>query len=214
MGSFNFGEYASLKNGSYRKLIKANYAEQKKSSEVTKEQTKPNKNVINTIAASDKTGLAKIKTEADSLKDASKALKSDELWKKNNGSYDMGKIADAVKNFANEYNDVVSQSAKVSSKDVSMQTGFMTNLTKTMSGALSKIGISVGEDGKMSVDENELKKSNVKDISSMFSGKYSFASQIEDKAGAISSAASRGAGTYSANGTWSSTMPGTFSCWM
>ena len=95
-----------------------------------------------------------------------------------------------------------------------MQTGFMKSLTSTMSKALSKIGVSVSEDGSLSVDEDVLKNANTKDVKSLLSGKYSYASQVADKASAISSAAARSAGTYTQNGTWSNTLSGMFDQWL
>lgn len=210
MNSFNFGDYASIKNGSYKKLIKSYFAQQKgdttdKNSTAVKKPTKD---------TTDQTGLARMKTQADSLKKSADALNEDALWKQTNGSYDMDKIAKAVKNFANEYNDTIDQSAKVSSKDVAQQTGFMTSMTKTMSTALSKVGVSVGADGKLSVDEEQLKKADMKNLKALFSGSSSYAAQMEQKASAISSAALRSSSLYSSNGTLANTLSGTFEGWM
>lgn len=213
MSSFNFSDYASIKNGSYKKLVKAHYKMQKETAtDKTDKKEKPAK--TQKLDTTDKSGLTKMKSQADELKTSAKAFEKDDLWKQKNGTYDMDKIASAIKSFANEYNDVIDQSAKVSSKDVSMQTGFMTSLSKTMSNSLSKIGVTIGDDGKMSVDENALKNANAKDVKAMFSGKYSYASQIGEKASAISSAAARGAGTYSSDGSWSSTLSGMFNDWV
>ena len=122
MNSFNFSDYSAIKNGSYGKLLKSYYASVKKDSTVSKNDKETNKNkLLNTDSA----GLSKMKKEADGLKTKAAALNEDELWEKKNGEYDMGKITSAVKSFANEYNDVIDQSQKVGSKDVTMQTGFM-----------------------------------------------------------------------------------------
>lgn len=210
MSAFNFSDYASIKNGSYKKLVKS-YYNQAKDTTSKKDTTTVDKYKKDTT---DKTGLAQMKTEADALKKSAKEFTSDELWKKTNGSYDMDKIAKAVKGFAENYNDTIEQAGKVSTKDVSQQTGFMSSLTKTMSNALSKVGVTVGADGKLSVDEEALKKADEKNVKSLFSGSTSYASQIEQKAGAISSAALRNSSIYSSNGTLSSAIAGTFEGWM
>ena len=211
MNSFNFSDYSAIKNGSYGKLLKSYYASVKKDSTVSKNDKETNKNkLLNTDSA----GLSKMKKEADGLKTKAAALNEDELWEKKNGEYDMGKITSAVKSFANEYNDVIDQSQKVGSKDVTMQTGFMMSMTSTMANALSKVGVAVGSDGKMTVDENSFKNADVKDIKALFAGKYSYAAQIEEKASAISSAAVRSSSMYSSNGLLTSTLQGSYNDWI
>lgn len=211
MNSFNFSDYSAIKNGSYGKLLKSYYASVKKDSTVSKNDKETNKNqLLNT----DSTGLSKMKKEADGLKTKAAALNEDELWEKKNGEYDMDKITSAVKSFANEYNDVINQAQKVGSKDVTMQTGFMKSMTSTMANALSKVGVSVGTDGKMTVDENSFKNADVKDIKALFAGKYSYTAQIEEKASAISSAAVRSSSMYSSNGLLTSTLQGSYNDWI
>ena len=46
LGSFNFSDYASIKNGSYGKLMKSYYAEQKKSTRAEKTDKSNQKNGI------------------------------------------------------------------------------------------------------------------------------------------------------------------------
>lgn len=206
MNSFNFGDYAAIKNGSYRKLVKAHYALQKNNSD-----SKTNKkNTVQKTDTTEQAGLSKMKVQADELKSAATDFDNKDLWESKNSN----KLISAVKKFATEYNDVVSQSVNVNSKDVSMQTGFMKSLTSTMSKALSKIGVNVSEDGSLSVDEDILKNANTKDVKSLLSAKYSYASQVADKASAISSAAARSAGTYTQNGAWSNTLSGMFDQWL
>ena len=67
-GTFNLNDYASIKNGSYKKLMKAYYAKQ----DVDK-------------AASGKDTVQKstiMKTGSDSLKKSADALKDNSLWEK------------------------------------------------------------------------------------------------------------------------------------
>ena len=114
MGSFNFGDYNQIKNGSYKKLVKSYYSEQTKdasSKDKTTNKTKPDK-------MKDTTGLSQMKKEADGLKSAVDAFNSEDLWKETDGKADMNKIADAVKNFAKEYNDVIDQAGKVNSTNL------------------------------------------------------------------------------------------------
>lgn len=210
-GSFNFSDYASIKNGSYGKLMKSYYAEQKKTTGTDKSTTtKP----IKKEETVDKTGLTQMKKEADGLKSAAEALNKEDLWKQTDGKYDMDKIVGAVKTFANEYNDTVTQASKVNSKDVAQDVRYMSSMTNTMSKALSKIGVTVGTDGKLSVNEDEMKKANVSSIKSLFSGSVSYGSQIADRASEISRDTVMNSSIYGSNGTLSSSLSNMFNKWI
>lgn len=210
-GSFNFSDYASIKNGSYGKLVKSYYAEQKKTPGNDKTTTtKPTKKE-ETV---DKTGLTQMKKEADGLKSAAEALNKEDLWKQTDGKYDMDKIVGAVKTFASEYNDTITQASKVNSKDVAQDVRYMSSMTNTMSKALSKIGVTVGTDGKLSVNEDEMKKANVSSIKSLFSGSVSYGSQIADRASEISRDTVMNSSIYGSNGTLSSSLSNMFNKWI
>jgi len=212
-GSFNFSDYASIKNGSYGKLVKSYYAEQKKSTASDKSD-KTTTSKKNKEEAVDKTGLTQMKKEADGLKSAAEALNKEDLWKQTNGEYDMDKIVSAVKTFVSEYNDTVTQASKVNSKDIAQDVRYMSSMTSTMSKALSKIGVTVGTDGKLSVNEDELKKANVSSIKSLFSGTVSYGSQIADKASGISRDTVMNSSIYGSNGALSSSLSNMFNKWI
>ena len=209
----NFSDYAAIKNGSYGKLAKAYYAKQKDTDTVEKTSSK-----VSTKAKAktdvDTTGLSKMKKDADSLKSAAETLNDNNLWKKTDGKADMEKIASAVSDFAKEYNDTINQVSKVSSKEVAQSAKYMTSMTGTMSNALSKIGISVGNDGKLSVDEDALKKSDVNKIQALFSGNNSYGMQIAKDANEISKATVMNTGTYAEDGSLTSTLSGLFNSWV
>lgn len=212
--SFNFSDYASIKNGSYGKLIKQYYAEQKKASVDDKTSSSTSRTKEKKTDTIDNAPLAQLKKEADGLKSAAEALNKDELWKQTNGEYDMDKIVSAVKSFANEYNDTISQSSKVSSKDIGQYVRYMSSMTNTMSKALSKVGITVGTDGKISIDEDKLKKSDVSSLKSLFTGSTSYGSQIIDKASEISKDAIMSSGVYGSNGALSHSISSMFNKWI
>ena len=73
MNSFNFSDYASIKNGSYKKLVKS-YLVQQKGDSADKGSTSVKKPTKDTT---DQTGLARMKTQADSLKKSAKELSDD-----------------------------------------------------------------------------------------------------------------------------------------
>ena len=208
--SFNYSDYSLIKKGGYKKLMKSYYDDQS-----GKTSNKPN--IVNTnkkTQSVDKTGLTQMKKESDGLKSAVDAFNKDDLWKQTNGEYDMEKIAGAVKTFANEYNDVISQSSKVSSKEVSQSIGYMSSMTNTMSKALAKVGVTVGVDGKLSVNEDTLKNANATSVKSLFSGAASYGGQIEGKASDIARATIMNSSLYSSNATLSSNLNGMYDGWI
>ena len=211
--SFNFSDYASIKNGSYMKLTKSYYAKNKEETSKTTDKTEDKKKGTK-IDTKDTTGLSKMKKESDALATSVKALNNDDLWAFKDGKYDMDKIADAVKTFVTEYNDTVAQSSKVNNSDVSKQVSNMQSMTNVMSKTLSKIGITAGADGKLTLNEDTLKGANVKDIKSLFDGSQSYASQIQKYANDAAKAAVNGASIYSANGTLTSSLQGMFNNWV
>ena len=90
----------------------------------------------------------------------------------------------------------------------------MSSMTNTMSKALSKIGVTVGTDGKLSVNEDEMKKANVSSIKSLFSGSVSYGSQIADRASEISRDTVMNSSIYGSNGTLSSSLSNMFNKWI
>ena len=206
-GSFNLGDYASIKNGSYGKLLKAHYAEEKKTASESAKTTTAKSNVT---SKKDTTPFSDVKKSADALKTAAEAFTKDDLFAKKDGEYDKEKILGAVKDFAGKYNATLDKVSKVNSKDVATSTKFMNSMTDTMSKALSKVGVTVGTDGKLSVDEEAFKKADMTSVKSLFADQFSYGSQIADKASEISKDAVMGSNLYTQDATVSNTMAGLF----
>lgn len=209
---FNFSDYAQIKNGSYRKLMKSYYSQQK-------EIDSPKKNTSGSVTAKkeqyvDKTGLSNVKKEADGMKAAAETLGKVDLWEKTDGKYDTEKITNAVKKFASEYNDVVSQGDKVNSTAVSQSMRYMKSMTNTMSKALAKVGVNVGTDGKLTVDEEKIKNADMGSVKSLFSGGGSYGAQMVDKASEIARATVMGSSMYASNGVLSSSLSSMFNKWI
>ena len=207
-GSVDLASYAAIKNGSYGKLVKAYYSEGSKSTDTAKASSASGKTASAKSKAedTDKTGLTQLKKDADELKSSAEALVSEDLWKTTGGKYDTDKIAGAVKDFVSDYNKVLEQSSKVSSKEVSQDVKFMTGMTGTFTKILGKAGITVGEDGKMSVDEEALKKADVATVKSLFAGSGTYGSQIADKANGISRDSQMSTSLYGSDATATSAL--------
>ncbi|MBR4574332.1 MAG: hypothetical protein IKO16_05440 [Lachnospiraceae bacterium] len=205
--SFNFTDYAAIKNGSYGKLVKSYYGgtaksidEQKLSAAKASSKTKAKKTEDDT----DKAGVTALKKNADELRTSAQSLAKDDLWKKTEGKEDTAKIADTVKDFAANYNKVLDKASKVSSREVSRDVQFMTQMTGTFSKVLGKIGVNVEADGKLSVNEDALKKADMNTARTLFTGNGSYGSQIADKAAGIYRDADMGSSIYGSDATTTS----------
>ncbi|MGN0437469.1 MAG: flagellar filament capping protein FliD [Lachnospiraceae bacterium] len=202
----SLGDYAAIKNGSYGKLVKAYYKNQSEAE------------TGNTGNKTDfKQNLTATKANAESLKKASDALMNADLWKKKSISskdettgetkttndYDWESITKAVKSFADSYNSVLTKTADSTNKNVLRNGVSMVQTTnRTVANMLGKVGITIGEDNKLSVDEEKLKKADISDLKTLFSGQGSFADQIATKASAIARATQNSSGIYTRNATY------------
>ena len=86
----------------------------------------------------------------------------------------------------------------------------MTSMTDTMSKALSKVGVNVGTDGKLTVDEEAFKKADMNSVKSLFAENISYGSQMADKASEISKDAVMNSNLYTQDAAVSNTMTGLF----
>ena len=73
----------------------------------------------------------------------------------------------------------------------------MVKTTDVNSKLLGKVGITVGLDNKLSIDEETLKKADVGTLKTLFGGNGSYGSEIESKASSISRFANNAANSFS-----------------
>lgn len=201
-GTISLGDYASIKNGSYGKLLKSYYAKQ----EAEK---------LSKTGDSNQTSIL-IRSGADSLKKSAEALNDDSLWEKKKikkkdektgeetetEDYDWDAITKAVKNFADDYNSVVEETGKSDTKAVLRNAVWMTGITKKMGNLLGKAGIKIGKGNKLEVDENKLKEADISTLKTLFTGHGSFADKITQKAESISREAAGSGNTYTRSGAY------------
>ena len=200
----NLTDYKQIKSGSYGKLLKAYYADEAKNNPVKTTKKANDKNQVKSSkikTQADNPELTKTKAKADALKTSASKLSSPSLWEKKDGKVDKEKAKEHVKDFVKSYNDVLEQSKKSGSKEVEKNAKWMTDLTDTLSKTLDKVGIKVGDDKKLSFDEDKFDKAKDSTVESMFKGTYSYAGQIEAKASGLASASLMNTSTYDKDGS-------------
>lgn len=209
-------DYASIKNGSYGKLLKAYYAKQDAENA--------------SVSGDSRQKLTLMRSSADSLKKSADALNNPSLWDKKKikkkdeetgeetqvEDYDWDSITKAVKSFIDNYNDVVVQAGDSDTKNVLRNAMWMTGITDSVENLLSKVGINIGTGNRLELDEDVFKEANVTTLKSLFTGSGSFAAKISQKADGLSRVASNAAArvkgtTYTSNGSYSDSLSRLFS---
>ena len=205
--SLSYSDYASIKNGSYGRLVRSYYRNQeneRKAAAVEKSSA----------------NLTSVRSGADNLKRAADVLSDPKLWEKKklrvkNGEageeeemegYDWDAITKAVDSFADAYNSVIANSGNSDSRDVLRNASWMVGDTQKTAKLLGKVGVEVGADNKLTVNRDQLKEANMGSLKLLFTGHNSFAEQVSARASGISRAAVKTAGIYTKDGTWSSTL--------
>lgn len=226
------GDYASLKNGSYGKLMKAYYTAEKSDStskssksnhsNIVDELTRPNSTVTKkAVTKEDIKKLNKVETAADALKNSADALittgsksvfrEKDITTKDENGvestvrDYDTNAIYDAVNKFVTNYNSVITTVKDADNANVNNRSASMMNNTAANEKSLNKIGISINTDGTLALDKDAFMKSDMSSVKSMFNGNGSYGYRVSAQASMIDYAADREASktnTYTIDGTY------------
>lgn len=202
----SLSEYSSIRNGSYRKLVKAYYKKMNQT-----EQTDKTSNSSAKKNSAGSVSLSAVKAEATELSDAAKKLTTtgkNSLFS-NSDKYDKDAAYKAVNAFVNQYNDTVDSMKTVTGTAVKNAGGHMQNMTNIMSKGLAKVGITVDTDGKMVLDEKTFKDADMSKVKSLFNGSSSYAGMISTAADRIASQANNqigqlSGGLYGQNGYYNS----------
>lgn len=195
------GDYASIKNGSYGKLMRAYF------------KTDGATEAVSSLA---KDSLKKDSTEAKSIakvqETASEFAESvDTLNQSGEGSiYEKGMdaIYDAVKSYITDYNSTLKAGADTDNVTLSSRVETLATNTAMYEKDLSAIGITINKDSSLSIDKDTFMKASVSDIKNLFQGKGSLGQINAAQTDLIKMAASYEAarsGTYTYDATFSQT---------
>lgn len=182
----DLAEYSSITRGSYSKMVKAYY--EKYGDDAKPSATKEDK--------SDTIAKTTLKNNANELYEAANALVSNgkdsvfkQVEKEESGrttkGYDKDKIYDAVNSLVEAYNGMVEKSTDSNNNAVLRQTLHMINATASNSSLLADVGISIGADNKLSVDEETFKNADMSKVKTLFNGSSSLGGKIQSAASNI-----------------------------
>lgn len=225
-GSSMLGDYAMIKSGTYKKLLTAYYKTDRSSSESSDTEGSTKSNRYDRVAEKKKLEERKknsevtnqylaVKNEAGDLRTSAYALNSYTLYREKTAedgttSYDRDGIKKAVQNFVSDYNSLMTASSKVESSGISSSISGLVKQTKENEEALKSVGISIGKDNKLVLDEEKLGSADINTLSSLFKGSSSYGNTVANKSSEIARQAnssaysvSRASASYSQGGSYS-----------
>lgn len=114
-------------------------------------------------------------SSASSLKTDARALASDKLYEKvkdkdgnETDKYDVDKIFATAKSFVNNYNRMFDTAESSSNSGALANLSYIREKTAQNADALKQFGINVDAKGKMTIDEDTFKKSDMADVQKLF----------------------------------------------
>lgn len=139
--------------------------------------------------AAQKKSYEKLGDAADSLEEASKTLtdeKEDNLFAKAKESGSTEDVIKAIKALIEQYNETTKQLDSNTSSINMYYSQMLKSLASKNGEELSKLGVSVGKDGSISVDEDKLKEAKLEDLETMFGAKSEFVQKLQFLASHVS----------------------------
>ncbi len=179
MGNLNFlSDYASIKNGSYAKLMKTYYGTAQSSSAAASKKSSSG-NILDKILDEKKNpkvskeaqeANANLTTGLSSLKSSVAALQKDGTYTDTaNGKSAADKVVSAMKAFVSDYNNVVSAAKNSTLANKTAYVANMMNSTATNADKLAEIGVSINGNGTLELNEAKLKEAGASKVQDLFS---------------------------------------------
>lgn len=227
MSSFSgiIGDYAQIRSGAYRKLLKAYYGSYNADGTAKTSQTSTplaRKQKTSSDTADSAKSLTSVSEAASSLQSAAMKLaevkegtsslyaKKTMVDKAEDGTtttrydYDYDGVVKAVKSFVSSYNDTLDAVSKVASPAVQQKTKWMTDVAAQYKEQMSEFGITMDKDGRLALNEDVFRGKDMTDIQDFFEGSNSFVNKLARKASALAGSAelqaTKAASAYTAAG--------------
>lgn len=218
LGGNWLSDYASIKNGTYGKLMKAYF-----STDAGEEVSKLAKKNEAISVTEESKATAKVQTTSDALKESADALletgkdslfvQKDITTKDENGvesttrGYDVEGIYKAVNSFVSNYNAVLTAAGDSGNSTLENRATGMVNDTIASLKSLKNIGITMNENnGILTLDKETFMAADMDSVKKLFNGTGSYGYDISTEASMLNYAAQRVANSsssYTATGQYS-----------
>lgn len=181
-------DFSSIRSGSYKKLVSAYYHKLGTEGKTQKlEKEEKNRKIV--------------AANSNALRSA-----ADELKRIDFTAVSQEEALGAVNKFISSYNAVIDTADDVNQKGVLRNTVWMSNMMRQSAGLLEDVGISIGDNNRLSVNEEKWKSAALAPKMTLFSGRNSMADKLIYKAAQITGAAGEGysntASAYKADGEY------------
>lgn len=193
-GSNWYTDWASIKNGSYRTLMKAYYGTENSSSssssgvrtnnvleELLEERRNPK------VSEEVQEANSNLTSGITSLKSSVSALQNESLYTDSEDGKKTAadKVSSAVKNYVSMYNDVVNAAKKSTLGGKTSHVAAMMKATAENADKLAELGITVNANGTLQLNEGKLKAADVSKVQELFSTKdaMSYGSRVMSRLG-------------------------------
>lgn len=149
-----------------------------------------NKNKNSKVSSAAAANYKKLEKSADSLKEQAEKLSEtgeESFLEKIKADGNSGEACKVVESYVEQYNSTLSSLGKSGGALNQYYSKMLQEAVDENSETLEKIGITVGKDGKLSIDEQKLKAASIDDIQSVFTGSDGLAARTAFIADRISS---------------------------
>ena len=170
-GASALGDYSMIQSGAYKKLLNAYY----------------NRGASSAASETDKKEMINLNTanaDASALNSSINKLMGTAVTEENRES-----IKENIKSLVENYNSVIDSASEVDNTSVLRQALWMTQGTSANSSTLTDIGLTVGENNKLTFDEEKFDKADLAVMKSLFTGTSSFMGRLASRSSQIASAA-------------------------
>jgi Flagellar hook-associated protein 2 C-terminus. len=179
-GNMNYlSDYASIKSGSYGRLMKAYYGRGQNSSTTASGSSSSTSNVLERIleerrnpkvSEEVKEANANLVTGISTLKSSVSTLQnSNTFTDTENGQSATAKVSSAMKNFVSQYNDVVNASKQSTLTNKTAYVANMMKATAANADKLSEIGVTINDNGTLQFNESKLQSVELSKVQELFS---------------------------------------------
>ena len=199
-GNNFLSDYASIKNGSYGKLMKAYYSNVDSSDTVSKGKTNTS-NVLDRILEEKKNPTVSRETqEANSnltsgisnlIKSVSTLQNENTYTASEDGKTAADKVVSAIKSYVTMYNDVVSAAKNSTLANQTSHVASLMRGSEANAGKLAEIGVTINRDGTLQLNEGKLKSIDISKVQDLFSKEdvMSYGSTVMSRLGFASASA-------------------------
>lgn len=207
-GSFSLGDWSMIKSGSYKKLLTAYYTSDAYTSEnsVSSKKDTLEKSKQDMVIANDANSLVnKTNQITNLLNKYATQLRVASGEEKERLTKDLQKVAEE---YVNTYNSMLDSVALSDNNSILRNGVSITRNTNANKDLFEKLGITVGSDNKLTLDEEKFKEADMNVLTTLFKGQGSYASHITRAAGIIKNIST--ASVANANKASSYTSSGSF----